>query len=154
MKNLRGKFLHITIVVILLVVGGLYYYSGRQQQRYDAEATAYLRSALTDIGSWQAAALRRQLAPEALATADNTQIEALLSRYRPLGSFRHLQDLKFARLSAALSLFSDKTLLGYSATAYFSDGNAHLAATLVLRDGRFHLYNFNLSRPQFNSPPH
>jgi hypothetical protein len=153
MRKLPGKPLHLAIILILVVVGGLYLYSDRQKQRYDVEAGIYLRSALADIGSWDAAALRRHFASEANAAVTDAQLQAMLQRYRPLGAFQRLDDLEFTRLTAALSLFSGNTLLSYSAQARFRNGSAHIAATLVRRDGQFQLYNFNLSTPQLD-PAH
>jgi hypothetical protein len=148
MHKLLSKPLHVAVLIIVLSVSGLYGYSGRQQQRYDSAASAYLRSAISNISSWQAAALQRQLAPEALAAIDNTQISALMQRYRPLGGFVGLDDLQFGRLAAALSLFSSSnTLLSYGGQARFQNGTAHLTATLVLRDGQFRLYNINFGEP-------
>ena len=140
--------LHVIVIVILCVVGSLYWYAGRQQDRYDAAATAYLREALTAIGGWQSGALRRHLAEEALSAASDEQLDALVERYRPLGAFQELHDIQFARLTAALSLFSRDTLLSYHGQAHFANGNAQLTATLVVRDGGFRLYNFSLSSPQ------
>jgi hypothetical protein len=148
MNKLLSKPLHAAVLVTLLVVGALYWYSGQQQQRYDAQASAYLRSAMVDISSWQAAALRRQLAAEALAAIDKAQLAALLQRYQLLGAFIDVDNLQFGRLAAALSLFSGDTLLSYSGQARFQNGNAHITATLVLRDGHFQLYNINFGEPE------
>jgi len=148
MNKLFSKPLHAAVLVTLLLVGALYWYSGQQQQRYDAQASAYLRGALADISGWQAVALQRQLAAEALAAIDKTQLDALLQRYRPLGTFVDLESLQFGRLAAALSLFSGDTLLSYSGQARFQNGNAHFTATLVLRDGHFKLYNINFGEPE------
>jgi hypothetical protein len=153
MKQLLSKPLHLTIIVILLIVGGFYLYSDKQKQRYDAEAIAYLQRALTDISAWDSAALRRQLAPEASAAATEQQMEALLQRYRGLGAFKSLDDPQFGRVTAALSLFSGNTLLSYSSQARFRHGTAHVTATLILRDGRFQLYNFNLGNPDIAAAP-
>lgn len=142
--------LRLAIIVILLLVGGLYWYAGQQQQRYDAAATQYLRAALTDIGSWQRAALRRQLAPEALRAVSDAQLDALDDRYRPLGAFRGLEQVQFGRLAAALSWFGNTTLLNYHAVARFEHGSAELTATLIVRDGGFRLYNFSLASPQLH----
>ncbi|HSB96055.1 MAG TPA: hypothetical protein VLC91_06390 [Spongiibacteraceae bacterium] len=148
MNKLFSKPLHAAVLITLLLAGALYWYSGQQQQRYDAQASAYLRSALADIGSWQAAALQRQLAAEALAAIDETQLDALLQRYRPLGAFVDLENLQFGRLAAALSLFGRNILLSYSGQVHFQNGSAHLTATLVLRDGSFRLYNINFGDPE------
>jgi hypothetical protein len=145
------KPLQIVLIAILCVVGSLYWYAGRQQERYDAAATAYLRQALTAIGGWHSVALRRHLADEALSAASDAQLEAMVERYRPLGAFQDLQDVKFARLTAALSLFGSDTLLSYHGQARFANGSAQLTATLVVRDGSFRLYNFSLSSPQVNA---
>lgn len=147
------KPLHIAIIAILLAVGGLYLYGGQQQQRHDEAARAYLQQALTDISRWQPDALERHLAAPARAAVTAEQQRAVLDRYRALGELQSLQDVRFERLTAALSLFSGDTLLGYSAEARFARGTAHVAATLVLEDGRFRLYNFNLSSPQLEAQP-
>ncbi len=151
MKSLFAKPLHLAILIILITVGFLYWYASEQQQRLDAPATGYLHQALTDIGSWDAQALRRQLAAEANAATTAAQLEALATRYRPLGAFRGLDDLTFGRLAAALSIFDTDPLLSYSANARFANGSAHLTATLVLRNQHFQLYNFNLSSPQLDA---
>ena len=150
MKSLFDKPLHLIIILILAVVSGLYFYAGRQQERFDADATAYLRRALADIGSWQPRAIRRQLASEASAAVSDEQLGALVQRYHSLGAFKSLEDIQFARLASALSLFHRDPLLSYSALAHFANGNARITATLVLHDGQFKLYNFNLSSPQLD----
>lgn len=151
MKPLLDKPLHLAIIVILLIVSAFYFYAGRQQERFNDAAVDYLRQALTDIGSWQPQALRRQFASEANAAVDDAQLRSLVERYRPLGAFKSLEEPQFARLTAALSLFHRDTLLSYSALARFEHGSAQVTATLVQRDGRFQLYNFNLGSPQFDS---
>lgn len=148
MKKLLDKPLHALTLVILVAVGALYWYARNQQERYDMAASAYLRSAMADIGSWEAAALRRQLAPEALAAIDNAHMEALVARYRALGAFSGVGDLQFSRLTAALSLLSGNTLLSYSGQARFRNGSAHFTATLILRDEQFRLYNINFGDPR------
>lgn len=148
MNKLLSKPLHAATVIILLAVGALYWYASNQEQRYDAAATAYLRGAMADIGSWEGAALRRQLAPEALAAIDDAHIDALVARYRELGSFEALNDLQFGRLAAALSIFGSRTLLGYSGQVRFHHGSAHFTAVLVVRDEGFRLYNINFGEPQ------
>ena len=150
MKSLFDKPLHLIIILILAVVAGLYFYAGRQQERFDADATAYLRNALVDIGSWQPRAIRAQLAGEASAAVSDEQLDALVQRYRALGPFKSLEDPQFARLSSALSVFHRDPLLSYSALAHFQNGSAQITATLVLHDGQFKLYNFNLSSPQLD----
>jgi|GEM_PF-543448 len=151
MKPLFDKPLHLIVIVILLVVSGFYFYAGRQQERFDTDAVAYLRQALADIGSWQPQVLRRQLANEASAAVTDAQLDALMRRYRALGAFKTLEDPQFARLTAALSLFHREPLLSYSGLARFQHGSAQITATLVLHDGRFQLYNFNLGPPQWDN---
>ena len=152
MHKLLSKPLHFAVLVILLIVGALYWYSGQQQQRYDVAASAYLRSAVSDIGNWQAAALQRQLAPAALTAIDQTQIDALMLRHRPLGVLISLDDLQFGRLAAALSIFNGDTLLAYSGQARFQNGSVHLTATLILSQGQFRLYNINFDEPKLMQP--
>lgn len=153
MNKLLNKPLHAITIVILIAVGGLYWYAGAQQQRYDEAASAYLRSAMTDIASWQAAAFRRQLAPEALAAIDDAHMDALVARYSGLGEFADTTDVQFGKLTAALSLFSGNTLLSYSGQVRFRNGTAHFTATLIHRDGQFRLYNINLGEPQLQAAP-
>jgi|KBSSwiStaDraftv2_1062776.scaffolds.fasta_scaffold37857_3 hypothetical protein len=145
---LLNKPLQLATIVLLAIVGGLYWYSSQQQQRYDAAATQFLNAALTDIGSWQREALRRQLADEALQTVDNAQLDALIDRYRALGAFKQIEQLRFARLTAALSLFNRNTLLSYHGNAQFENGSAALTATIIVSNHRYRLYNFSLANPQ------
>lgn len=147
------KPLRIILIVILFVVAALYWYSGQQQERYDAAASAYLRSALADIASWESAALRRQLAPEASAAIDDAQMQALVARYRELGAFEDATELQFGRLTAALSLLGGHMLLSYSGQARFANGATPFTATLVHRDGLFRLYNLNFGELQTRAEP-
>lgn len=153
MNKLLANPLRLATIVILIAVGGLYWYAHSQQQRYDETARAWLRGAMTDIASWQGAALRRQLAPEALAAIDDAHVEALVARYRELGGFVDMTDVKFGTLTAALSLLSGNTLLSYSGQVRFQSGSAHFTATLVHRDEQFRLYNINFGEPQLRGEP-
>ncbi len=147
MHKLLNRPLHVVVLIILLCVGVLYWYASQQQQRYDATASSYLRSAVTEISTWQAPALQHQLDADALVAIDKTQLDALLIRYRSLGELIDIDELQFGRLAAALSLFSSNTLLSYSGQARFQNGSAHLTATLIVRDGQFRLYNINFGEP-------
>jgi hypothetical protein len=151
MNKLLNKPLHLVTVIILIAVGSLYWYARSQQQRYDEAASAYLRSAMADIGTWQSAALRRQLAPEALAAIDDAHMDALVARYSALGQFAEITDLQFGTLTAALSFFSGNTLLSYSGQVRFQNGSAHFTATLIQRDEQFRLYNINFGEPQLRA---
>lgn len=148
MQKFAPKPLQLATLIILVIVGGLYWYAGNQQERYDAAATQYLRTAFTDIASWQRDALQRQLTAEALRTMSTAQLDAIDERYRPLGGFIQLGDVQFTRLTAAMSLFGSDTLLSYHGSAQFQHGNADFTATLVVRDNGFRLYNLSFSSPQ------
>lgn len=148
MNRLSDKPLHVATLIILIVVGGLYWYAREQEHRHGEAASAYLRAALTDIGSWNSDALRRQLAPETLAAIDAAHMEALVSRYRELGPFVAVDDPRFGTLTAALSLLGGNALLSYSGRARFQNGSAHFTATLIRHDARFRLYNLNFGEPQ------
>lgn len=145
------KPLQAIIVAILVVVGALYWYSGQQQQHYDADAQKYLRQALTDIGSWQRENVKKHLALQTLAAIDDAQLDALIERYHGLGAFKRLNDLQFARVTAALSFFSSNILLSYHGDAIFEHGNASLAVTVIANNGSFQIYNFSFGMPQINS---
>lgn|SRR5690606_12413352 len=148
MKRLPVKLLPLVSLIILCAVGALYWYSGQQQERYDASASAYLSNALADISSWERSALQRHLDDEALRTLSTEQLDAIAERYRPLGAFVKVEELQFTRLTAALSLFSNKRLLSYNGRAQFRQGSANVTATLIVRDGQFRVYNLSLSTPQ------
>jgi hypothetical protein len=152
MNRFALKPLQLIVLIILGVVGGLYWYAGNQQQRYDAAATAYLRSAFTDIGSWQRAALQRQLAEEARRTLNDEQLDAIVARYRALGTFAQLGDMEFSRLTAALSLLGRNRLVSYHGSAQFQHGTANFTATLLIHDDQFRLYNLSFSAPQLQGP--
>lgn len=145
------KALHTLIIVTLAAVGLLYWYSYQQEQHYDPAMQRYLNQALTDIGSWQRDNIKRHLSPQTLAAIDDKQLDALIERYRELGSFQQLDDLEFARLSAALSFFSSNILLSYHGNAVFAHGKASLAITVIAREGRFQIYNFSFGAPQMKT---
>lgn len=144
------KPLHAVIVAILFIVGALYWHAGQQEQHYDAAARNYLTQALSDIGSWQAENIRNHLAPQTLAAIDNAQLDALIDRYRGLGAFKRIDDLQFARLSAALSFFSPNILLSYHGNVVFEHGSASLTITLIASEGRLRIYNFSFGSPQIS----
>lgn len=145
------KPLHAIIIATLVVVGALYWYSHRQEQHYGPAAERYVRHALIDFGAWQRERIKPRLAPPTLAAINDTQLDALTERYRALGAFKRVDDLQFARLSAALSFFSSTILLSYQGTAVFENGSATFAITLVARDGSLQIYNFSFGNPQTKS---
>lgn len=145
------KPLQIIILVALLGAGLLYWYSGQQQAHYDAAAQRYMQQALGDIASWQRDNIKKHLTPAALANIDDKQIDALIERYRGLGAFKRVDDVQFARLTAALSFFNRNILLSYHGTARFEHGSASLAITLIPAEGRFQIYNFSFGSPQIAS---
>lgn len=147
------KPLHTIIITILLVVGALFWHARQQQERYDAEAQKYVAIALRDISSWQGAPLQNHLAEQARAAIDDAQLDALTERYRGLGRFRRTENLQFAHITAALSMFSSNILLSYHGNAVFENGSASLAITLLVNDNRFRIYNFSLGNPQINALP-
>lgn len=148
MKKVALNPLQLIVLIILGVVGGLYWYAGNQQQRYDESATQYLRTAFKDIGSWQRAALQRQLAEEARRTLSDAQLDAIVERYRTLGEFAQLGDMEFSRLTAAMSLLGRNRLLSYQGSAQFQHGTANFTATLLIQGDDFRLYNLSFSAPQ------
>src|SRR5690606_32819835 len=83
-----------------------------------------------------------------LRTLSTEQLDAIAERYRPLGAFVKVDELQLTRLTAALSLFSNKRLLSYNGRAQFRQGSANVTATLIVRDGQFRVYNLSLSTPQ------
>ncbi len=150
LDDLRRKPLHLAVLLILVVAGALYLYAMQQERRHDAAARDYLQQALAEVANWQPQSLRRHLAPAAQQAVSDEQLDALVERYRELGSFRRIDELRFTRLTAALSLLKGDTLLGYSGTVHFEHGSAHLSAMLQVDAQGYHLYNFNLSTPQQN----
>lgn len=154
MNKFALKPLQLIVLIILCVVGGLYFYAGSQQQRYDESATQYLRTAFKDIGSWQRAALQRQLADEARRTLNEAQLDAIVERYRSLGEFNKLGDIEFSRLTAAMSLLGRHRLLSYHGSAQFQHGTTNFTATLLvpkdIHDNEFRLYNLSFSAPQLH----
>lgn len=147
------KPLQIIIVIALGVVGLLYWYSGQQEQHYDASAQRYMQQALGDISSWQREKIKMHLAPAARANIEDQQIDALIERYRGLGTFKQIDDVQFARLTAALSFFNSNILLSYHGQALFEYGNVSLTLTLVVSNGNFQIYNFSFGAPQIHTPP-
>jgi hypothetical protein len=145
------KPLHAIVIAILFVVGALYWYATQQEQHYGPAAQRYLREALTDIGTWQREKIKRHLAPQTLAAIDDKQLDALIGRYRELGAFKRIDDLQFARLTAALSFFSSSILLSYHGTVVFEHGGATLTITLIAREGRLQIYNFSFGSPRFGA---
>jgi hypothetical protein len=140
--------LHLALALLLAAAAGFWFYSGQLRDRYQEPASRYLAVALTDISRWQPEAVEYHLAPEARAVISAEQLTALAARYRELGRFENLDNLEFARISALAPLLGGERLLNYGGDVRFANGQAHLTATLVERDGQLRLYNFNLSSPQ------
>lgn len=144
---MNSTLLRSFILVGLIAFGGLYYYSSQVEEQYGEPARSYLDTALSSISSWQPAALRAQLSRETLAQVNDKQLAGLSAQYQHLGQYQRMDELRFSRLSGALSLFADSPRLSYSSKLYFENGSAIMTATLTLQDQRFKLYNFNLATP-------
>ena len=144
---MNSTLLRSFILVGLIAFGGLYYYSNQVEEQYGEPARSYLDTALSSISSWQPGALRAQLSRETLAQVNDKQLAELSAQYQHLGQYQRMDELRFSRLSGALSLFTDSPRLSYSSKLYFENGSAIMTATLTLQDQRFKLYNFNLATP-------
>lgn len=143
---MKNSALRLFIVAGLVLFGSLYYYSGEVEEHYQDNARRYLDGALQRVSSWQPAALKNELSQATLSHVSDAQLAELTSQYQHLGRYERMDELRFSRLSGALSLFADSPRLSYSSKIYFEQGQAVMTATLTLQDQRFKLYNFNLSR--------
>ncbi len=144
---MQNPLLKIFILASLALFGGLYYYSGQIEDHYSENAGRYLNVALADISSWQTADLKGQLSRETLSQVSDEQLSKLCADYAHLGQFQRMDELRFSRLSGALSMVSNPPKLSYSSNVHFEHGSAVMTATLTLENERFKLYNFNLGTP-------
>ncbi len=144
---MNNTLLRVFIIGGLVLFGSLYYYSGEVEDSYREPARNYLQRALLNISSWQASALTTALSRQTLAHVSDAQLSSLVEQYRHLGRYQRMDELRFSRLSGALSLFAEAPRLSYSSKIYFEKGAAIMTATLTLQDQRLKLYNFNLATP-------
>ena len=129
---------------LVFVFAALYIKTGNDEKYYAETAVPWLERTMADIATWQAQALRSKLSPEASAVISDEQINALMNRFRRLGDFNDFSDLRFNRLTRALSLIG-QTRISYDGVAVFSHGEAPFTVTLNSQpDGQFSMYNFNL----------
>lgn len=143
----RNPGLMMLSVVLLLIAGALYFQAGQMERRYQDEAERYLRQTLTELSDWRGSTLRGHLSDEARAVVDDASADRLLAEYRGLGALRRLEDIRFSRLSSALSVFSRQRRLGYSATGHYEDGQVDVTVTLLAAPDGLRIYNINFGRP-------
>lgn len=144
---MRNSALRLFILSGLILFGSLYYYSGEVEEHYAENARKYLDGALTRMSDWQPGSLKGELARETLLHVSDSQLQALTEEYRYLDTYQSMEELRFSRLSGALSLFADAPRLSYSALIHFSGGDAIMTATLTVEDERFKIYNLNFGKP-------
>lgn len=138
--------LRLVVIIILIVLAALYVYTGKQESYYQSTAPNQISYMLQDIDSWEAKELNQHLSAEAKAVVSPSQLANVLTLYRPLGRFQHIEELHFSRLASALSLFG-KTYISYSGYVQYSSGRAELTITLVPEGNRLAISNINMSSP-------
>lgn len=137
--------LAIVSVALLFMLGGVVWYTEQQKSYYETQAVPVIDEMLLDISDWRRDSIRRHLSNGANQVIGDRQLDILIEDYQSLGRFRATGDLEFSRLVSALSILGDSRA-SYSGTARFENANAHFTMTLLWQDGRFAIYNFNISR--------
>lgn len=147
MSALFDRPLHLGIIFALCLFALLYWQTGEQEKYYAESAAPWFEQSLSEISSWEKAALLRHLSAEAQATISNEQVNKLLDHYRPLGALQSMDPPLFSRLTAALSILGAKRV-SYSTRAVFENGSAIVTATLLDSNGSYSFYNLNIGIEQ------
>lgn len=137
--------LAIASIALLFVLGGVIWHTEQQKTYYQQQALPVIGDMLMDISNWERESIRKHLSNGARQVIGDQQLDALISNYQSLGRFKSTDNLEFSRLVSALSLLGDSRA-SYSGTARFENADAHFTMTLLWQDGRFAIYNFNISR--------
>lgn len=139
------KTLRFIVFLLMTSLVMLFFYTTQEKNHYQRSAEAAIHQILSDISSWERPALSRHLAPEALETVSDAQLDELLNLYQNLGRFRSIDELEFSRTVSAFSLFGEKRI-NYSGTVNFDAGLVYVNITLIERQGFFLVYNFSLNK--------
>lgn len=137
--------LAIVSIALLFMLGGLVWHTEQQKNYYQEQAVPAIDEMLLDISNWERESIRQHLSNGARKVIGDQQLDKLISNYRSLGRFKSTDNLEFSRLVSALSILGDSRA-SYSGTAHFENADAHITMTLLWQDGRFAIYNFNISR--------
>lgn len=141
--------LHGITLALLALFAAAYGYSEQQREHYQQTLQPHIEPILAEISDWRAESLSRRLSPEARAATSEAQLSQLLNQYRPLGRLQTIEQLEFSRLSSLMSLIGP-TRISYQGVVNYQAGAADITLTVLERDGKFSIYNLNLSPRQQN----
>lgn len=147
-KKLNLKVFVILMVTWLLtmvsVVAGVYIYKHKQASDYDDLAVPYIKQVIPVLSQWDPESTRQLMAPEALEGISEEMFTQVLAVFSRMGELQSIEDPSFEKVYSEEETEID-TVIAYSTDAKYANGDAVIAIQLLLRDGSFEVFRFNLS---------
>lgn len=131
-------------VAMVSVVIGVQIYDRHQASQYDDLAVPYIMQVVPELSKWDPVTTRALMAPEALEGLSEDVFIKVIDVFSKLGRLQSIEDPKFKKLYTEEETELD-TVVAYSADAKYENGDAVIAIQLLVRDGSFEVYRFNLS---------
>lgn len=131
-------------VVMVSVVIGVYVYKDKQATEYGELAVPYIKQVVPKLSEWDPDATRKLMAPEALENLSEEVFSEVIHVFSKLGKLQSLEEPEFKKAYSAEETKID-TVVAYTADAKYEHGDAKIAIQLLIRDGSFEVFRFNLS---------
>lgn len=147
-KKLNLKVFVILIVcwfiAMVSVVAGVYIYKHKQASEYDEFAVPYIKKVIPVLSQWDPETTRQLMAPEALDGISEEMFTQVIAVFSKMGELQSIEEPSFQKAYSEEETEIDP-VVAYSIDAKYANGEAVIAIQLLVRDGSFEVFRFNLS---------
>ena len=134
------------LVVVIAVIGGSLLYDQYKTSEYDDRAKPYINRVIPELSKWEPATTKALLAEEVAATISDEKFAQAMNLFSRLGSLQRINEPKFIDVhTGKQGDIGTQTIIEYDIDAEYAKGDATINLKLLLRDGLFEIYNFNVS---------
>lgn len=131
-------------VAMVSIVIGVYVYKNQQAAEYDKLAVPYIMQVIPKLSQWDPETTRKLMAPEALEDLSDELFTEVIAVFSKMGKLQSIEEPEFKKAYSAEETKID-TVVAYTAGAQYENGDATIAIQLLVRDGSFEVFRFNLS---------
>lgn len=134
------------LVVIIAVIGGSTLYDRYKTSKYDDQAVPYIKEVIPEISQWNPSKTKNLMAAEVAATISEEKFSQAMNWFSKLGKLQSIDEPQFIDVhSGEQAEIGKQTIVEYDIDADYANGDATINLKLLLRDGLFEVYSFNVS---------
>jgi hypothetical protein len=144
------KKILIGIVIVIFVIVGLFASIGGwayyKSSSYEKTAVPFIEKVIPELSMWDIYTFREYLSQEFIDETSDEDLNKIIGFMSKMGDFYSMDAPKFVHVNTTMGNES-VTLITYSVSGYYENGDANI--TIILREivGGFEVYKFHIDSP-------